>query len=305
MLIGYLLRRAAGLLFVLWFVITLLFFLLRASGDPVLLLAGPSATQQDVEELRRAMKLDDPVIVQYVTYLGDVARLDFGRSFISNRPAMDTVRERLPKTLQLSLIAFAIALTLGGVVGVVSALKRNSWLSTLLTGLVTFVQGIPSFALAIFLITFFAVRLGWLPSFGDDSWKSLVLPSVTLAAYLGARTARLVRSSLVEVLEQDYIRTARSKGLTPRAITVGHALKNAMIPVVTVLAIDLGHLLGGAVVTETVFAWPGIGRQLVLSISQRDYAVVQAIVFVIAAGVVVINLTADLVYAKLDPRIKL
>lgn len=304
MLGRYLLRRLGQLSLVLWFVTTLLFFLLRVSGDPIVLLAGPSATREDVAALRHNLKLDRPVLVQYLDYLGRAIRFDFGKSFASNRPAMDTVRDRFPNTLKLTVSAFLIALVFGGAAGIIAALKRNSWLSTLTTVAVTFFQGIPSFALGIFLITLFAVDLGWLPSFGDDSWRSLILPSLTLAAFLSARIARLIRSSLVEVLTQDYVRTARAKGLSESSVVLRHALKNGLVPVLTILAVDLGYLMGGAVVTESVFAWPGVGRQVIMSIAARDYAVVQAIVFIIAINVVVVNLAADVAYVWLDPRIK-
>lgn len=304
MLVSFVVRRLAQMLLVVLLIITLLFFLLRLTGDPVVSLLGPDATPQQVAQKRAEMGLDDSVIIQYGRYLGDVVRLDFGDSFISNQPAMDTVQNRFPGTVKLTLTAFAIAIVLGLTLGIVAAIKRNSWLGAGVMASASLFQGIPSFALGVFLITFFSVRLGWLPAFGDDSWESLILPALTLAAYLSARTARLTRSALVEVLEQDYIRTARAKGLAPTRVVLKHALRNALIPVLTVLAIDLGQLMGGAIVVESVFAWPGVGRQLILSLQQRDYAVVQAIVVVVALSVVMINIVVDILYTRLDPRIR-
>lgn len=304
-MLTFFVRRLTQMLVVVLLIVTLLFFMLRLTGDPVASLLGPEATAEQVDQKRQEMGLDKDPLTQYWRYVQDVVRFDFGDSFISNQPATDTVAGRFPNTVQLTLTAFAFAVVVGLVLGVVAAIKRNSWLGAGVMALTTFFQGIPSFALGIFLITLFSVRLGWLPAFGDDSWKSLILPSLTLAAYLSARTARLTRSALVEVLEQDYIRTARSKGLTPTAIVLKHALRNAMIPVLTVLAIDLGQLMGGAIVVESVFAWPGIGRQLILSLQQRDYAVVQTIVIVVALTVVAINMLVDLLYTRLDPRIRI
>lgn len=305
MLAAFLFRRITQLLLVVWLIVTLLFFTLRLTGDPVASMLGPDAPPQQVEETRQHLGLDRSPLVQYLFYVRSAVQLDFGDSFISHEPALETVKARFPSTVKLTVVSFVIALVVGMTAGVISAMRRNSWSGAGIMALMTLLQGIPGFALGIFLIMLFSVKLGWLPSFGDDSWKSLVLPALTLAAYLSARCARLTRSALVEVLDQDFIRTARSKGLTESKIIARHALKNALIPVLTVLAIDLGQLLGGAIVIESVFAWPGIGRQLILSLQRRDYAVVQAIVIVVALSVVTINIVVDVIYTRLDPRIRL
>lgn len=282
---------------------TILFFVLRLSGDPALLLAGPDATEDVIEAVRRRIGTDKPLIVQYWMYMKGIATLDFGDSYRFGTPAAEIVLERLPATLELTAAAVAFALLVALPVGIISAVRqgRASSFAVMLGALLG--QSVPGFALGVLLILVFSVQLQWLPSFGRGGFVSLLLPMVTLSAFMMARQARLTRSYMLEVLKEDYIRTARAKGLKPRVVYSKHALRNMLLPVISLVGIDIGQLLGGAVVTEVVFAWPGMGRIMVESVMARDYPVVQAAVFTVAVCVVLINLIVDLLYYWIDPRI--
>ncbi len=300
-------RLARGLvhvLYVLGFVLTVLFVLLRLSGDPVALLLPENATAGEIATMRRALGLDRPLAVQYAAFLGGMLTLRFGESLRYGEPALSLVLNRLPPTLELTGAAAALAVVVALPVGLWSALHRGKIRSVFLMGGALLGQSMPAFWLGLLLILIFAVQLRLLPSFGRGGITTLILPAVTLGAFMMAKLARLVRSGVLEVLSQDYIRTALAKGL-PRGRTIWrHALRNALLPVVTVLGLDVGHLLGGAVIVETIFAWPGMGQLLVQSILASDYPVVQATVFLVTILVVTISLIVDAVYALLDPRIE-
>lgn len=280
------------------------FGLLFATGDPAALLLPLDATQQERDQVRERLGLNDPILVQYGRFLAGAVRGDFGRSIRQSEPALSLVIERLPATLELTLAAMAIAV----LVAVPSGLIAAAWRGTIVDQAAMFVallgQSIPSFWLGIMLLLFFSVQLELLPPFGRGSWQNLILPAVTLAMYSMARTARLVRSGLIDVLGQDYIRTARAKGLSEALVLRRHALRNALLPVVTVLGLDLAHLIGGAIIVETIFAWPGVGRLAVSSIGGRDYPVVQAAVFLVAVAYTVVNFLVDVLYAYLNPRVR-
>jgi peptide/nickel transport system permease protein len=274
-------------------------------GDPALaMLAGQSGiTPEDVDRVRRQLGLDQPVPVQYLNYIGRVLQGDFGESVHSHRPVLEMIAEQAGATLQLALVAMAIAVTLGIVLGTISALRQNTWVDTFSMLLALFGVSMPSFWFGLILIYFFSLRLGWFPVTGQGGWQRLILPAIALGMDFSAITARLVRANLLEVLRQEYILTARSKGLRDQAVVTRHALRNAMIPVLTIIGLQLGNLLGGAVVIETVFAREGLGRLAVTAILSKDFPLVQGIVLVAAVVYVGINLLIDLSYATLDPRI--
>jgi peptide/nickel transport system permease protein len=251
------------------------------------------------------MGFTDPLLVQYWRFFKGTLRLDFGLSFRHSQPALDLVLERMPATIQLTITAMIIAMIIAVPVGIISAIRRNSILDHIgMTGALLG-QSTPVFWLGIMLILVFSVTFQWFPSSGRGTLEHLILPAVTLGMFSMARTARMMRSSMLEVLGQEYMKTARAKGLSPRMVILKHALKNALIPVVTIVGMELGTLLGGAVITETIFAWPGVGRLAVQAIYNRDYPVVQAAVFLLASIFVLVNLVVDILYTYLDPRVKL
>ena len=304
----YIIRRLLQAILVVFGVVTVVFIILHLTGDPVRLMMGEQASEEDITAVRRQLGLDRPLHEQYFKYLGNVVRGDFGGSIRQRGlPAMGLVLERYPATLRLALTALAFSVLLATVFGIISAVRRYSVLDNAVMFLALFGQSVPNFWLGIMLILIFAVNLNWLPSqgFGDGDPRYLILPMLALAATPLARLTRLVRSGMLEILGQDYIRTARAKGLREGMVVVRHALKNAAIPLVTIIGLDMGALLGGAVVTETIFAWPGVGLLVIESINGRDFPVVQAAVFVIATSFVLINLLVDLIYTWLDPRVRL
>ena len=282
------------------------FFLLFLNTDPALVLLPPEAEVTDIAVFKKQMGLDRPVTIQYLDFLGRVVlHGDFGNSFAAKVPALQLVGERLPATIKLALAALLVVNIVAIPVGVISAIRRYSLTDNIATFMALIGQAMPLYWLGIMLIIIFGIWLRWFPISGSDTLSHLVLPAVTLGSWILPINMRLVRSGMLEVLSQDYIRTARAKGLAERKVLVKHAFKNAAIPVVTVLGMQLGLLLGGAVVTETVFAWPGLGRLAVDSIRMGDYPVVQAIVVVFAFFVVIGNLLADILAALIDPRIRL
>lgn len=301
---GLLVRRLIRAVFVLWGATTVVFLLVRLSGDPVALMAGPDATQEQVQQLRQSIGLDQPVPVQYLRFLGGVAHGDFGQSIRFNQPAMDVVLDRVGATLELAVLGMALGLLVAIPLGVVGALRANSLFGELSMGLAALGQGTPVFFFAILLILVFSAMLHLLPTGGRGTPQQLIMPTLSLALWLMASIARLTYSAMLDVMGNDYIRTARSKGLAEARIVFVHALRNAALPVVAVIGVLFGTLLGGAVVTETIFSWPGMGRLVVQAISARDYPVVQAAVFVGALWFVVVNTLVDLAYVYLDPRIK-
>jgi len=272
-------------------------------GDPARIIAGLLASEEDVAHLRTELGLDQPLVLQYLNFLGNLLHGDLGHSVRTRQPVLDEVLARLPATIQLAVISMVVAGWLGILAGVVAATRPDS-LFDYLTSLGTlFGVSMPVYWLGLMLITLFAVQWQLVPAAGNDQPTSWILPSLTLAAFSVALIARMTRSSMLEVLHQDYVRTAWAKGLAERGVIFRHALKNAFIPVLTVLGLQFGALLGGAVLTESVFAWPGIGRLMVDSIFARDYPVVQGVVLVFATMFILLNLVVDVLYAYLDPRI--
>jgi ABC-type dipeptide/oligopeptide/nickel transport system permease component len=280
------------------------FFLVRLGGDPTALFLPPEASLAEIARVRHQMGFDRPVLVQYLEFTVRALHGDFGQSLRYQQPAMQLVLERFPATLQLSGAALLLSLLVSVPLAILAATRRGSAIDRggLLLSLIG--QSFPTFWLAIMLILIFSETLGLLPPSGRGTWQHLVLPAVTLAAYSTAIITRLLRSSLIEVLQTDYIRTARGKGLSERTIVFGHALRNAAIPTLTVVGLQVGALLGGAVITEEIFAYPGVGRLAIQAISNRDFTVVQAFVIFMAALIVLINLAVDLGYALLDPRLR-
>lgn len=304
-MIEFVARRLAHALAVLLGVSMVVFVVLRLSGNPAALLLPLDASQADYTRLVHAMGLDQPLVVQYLRFLQALVRGDFGVSLRVQQPALQLALERLPATSELALAALVLAVAGGFPLGMWAALRHNRAGDRIGMTLSLLGQSTPVFWLGLMLILIFSVTLRWFPTSGYGGTAHLVLPAVTLAMYSMGRLARMVRSGLLEVLGEDYIRTARAKGLGPVRVMVTHATRNVLIPIVTVLGLDLAALLGGAVVTETVFAWPGIGRLAVQSIQTRDYPVVQAAVAITAAIYVGINLFVDVLYAVLDPKLRL
>lgn len=300
---GFLIRRTLRGIVTLWLVVTAVFIVLRLSGDPAETMLGPDATPAALEAFRIRNGLNEPIPVQYVWYLSNVARGDFGDSLNGGRPVVDLFRARLGATIELGLVAVVIAVGVGIPAGVLAALRRGSVWDRLAMGGAFIGQSAPNFFVGIVLILVFSLQLKLLPSSGQGDWRHMVMPAITLATGLLATLARMSRSSLLEVIQQDYVRTARSKGLTRQRVIVAHTLRNAAIPVITLLGLWAGALIGGAAITETVFAWPGVGRLAINAVSDRDYPVIQLIVIVVAASVVMINLLVDIAYGLLDPRI--
>ena len=301
----FLARRLLQSLVVLFGVSFVVFGILHLTGDPALVLLPPDASAEDVLRFREAMGFNDPFLVQYGRFLKGALQGDFGQSIRHGEPAFGLVVERLPATFELAGAALFLALCLAIPAGIVSAVRRNSAVDYAATVVALFGQSLPTFWLGIMLILLFSVQLQLLPSSGRGTLEHLVLPAVTLGLFTTARITRLTRSGMLEVLNQDYIRTARAKGVGDPPVVWKHALKNAAIPIVTIVGIELGTLLGGSVITETIFAWPGVGRLSVQAIANRDYPVVQAAVFLLASTFVAVNLAVDIVYTYLDPRIRL
>jgi ABC-type dipeptide/oligopeptide/nickel transport system permease component len=301
----FLARRLFQSLLVLLGISFVVFGILHLTGDPALVLLPPDATPEDVQRFRETMGFNDPFIVQYGRFLAGAVRGDFGRSIRHDEPAFDLVVERMPATFELAGAALAVALCLAIPAGVVSAVRRNTLIDYVSTVVALLGQSMPTFWLGIMLILLFSVQLNLLPSSGRGTFQHLLLPAITLGLFTTARITRLTRSGMLEVLGQDYIRTARAKGVSGRPVVWKHAFKNAAIPIVTIVGIELGTLLGGSVITETIFAWPGVGRLSVQAIYNRDYPVVQASVFLLASTFVLVNLVVDVLYTYLDPRIRL
>ncbi len=311
-MLAYTIRRVLLAVPVMLMVATAVFLLLRLTpGDPAGIILGPDATEERRRELRRELGLEDPLPVQYVRWLGKVARGDLGRSLFLNKPVTAALLERAQPTLLLTIMALTVAIAIGLPTGVIAARQRGSWLD--LGSMAVAMTGIamPTFWLGLNLIFIFAVLLRWLPVAGYQPlsagpWESLrymILPAITLGVAQGALLARMTRSMMLEVLNQDYVRTARAKGLAERTVVVRHALRNAFIPLLTVIGLSFAALMSGAVVTEQIFNIPGVGRLLIQAIGRRDFPLVQGAVLVIAAIYVLINLLVDLLYAVVDPRI--
>lgn len=300
----YILRRMLLSVVVIFTVMAIVFVIARLSGDPAALMSQPGETREQIEQRRRNLGLDRPIPIQFIRFVAGATQGDFGESPWQKRPAMDVVLDHVPYTLQLATAALALSLIIAVPVGVLAAVKRGTWIDHGVITLTLIGQAIPSFWLGLMMILVLSVTLHWLPTSGSGSLQHLIMPAVSLAAFSTARTARLVRSGMLEVLSQDYVRTARAKGLAESVVIRRHALRNALIPVVTVVGFEFGYLLGGSVIVETIFSWPGVGRVIVQAIFFRDYAIVQASVFLIAVTFVTLNLVVDLIYSVLDPRIR-
>ena len=285
-------------------VLTLVFLALRLSGDPAAMMVPPDASLQDIRAWRHELGLDVPLHEQYRRFLRDGLHGKFGTSFKHGVPAWPLVTERMWATAELALVALGLALAIGMPIGIVASRTRGSSYDALAMAFAVFGQATPYFWLGLMLILVFSVQIPIFPTGGRGDWRHLVLPGITLGTFFAASVARLTRSCMLEVLGTEYVLTARAKGLSERVVTLKHALKNALIPVVTLIGLHLGSLLGGAVVTETIFAWPGVGRLIIFAISYRDYPVVQAAVFLLAMIFVSINLVVDLLYGLLDPRVR-
>ena len=303
-MLAYIARRLIAVVPTLFGVALVVFLLVHLlPGDPARVIAGLLASEEDVERIRRQLGLDEPLPVQLARFMGRLLSADLGRSARTSQPVLDEILARLPNTIELAVASTLIATVVGVAAGVVAAARHNRWPDYVVSALTLFGVSMPVYWLGLMLIVLFAVRLRWLPAAGAEEPASFVLPSLTLALFSVGLVARMTRSSMLEVLRQEYVRTARSKGLRETIVLGRHALANALLPVITVVALQFGALLGGAVLTETVFGWPGIGQLLVDSIFARDYPVVQGIVLVFAFLFVFVNLAVDLLYAYVDPRI--
>ena len=299
------LKRLLGIIPVIFGVLLLTFVLVHSiPGDPVEVMLGESATSADREVLRHNLGLDKPLTIQFFQYVAKVAQGDLGVSIHSKKPIVDLLAERLPATMKLAALALMIAISIGVPLGIVAALKVDRWADNLATVLSLTISAMPHFWLGPLLMMVFALWLGLLPVSGMDASTSIILPALTLGFGLAAILTRMTRASMLEVLHEDFIRTARAKGLPEKTVILKHALRAALLPIVTVLGLQLGSLLAGTVITETVFAWDGIGRLLVESIEKRDYPVTQACVLVIALTYVFVNLLTDIIYTRIDPRVR-
>lgn len=302
----YLLQRILGALVTILGVLTIVFLLLRLiPGDPARLVAGLTASPEEVEAARERFGMNEPLLVQYGIFLGDIAQGDLGTSLYTKKPVLNDIVERLPYTLQLALVTMGLTMLLGVPLGILAATHEKTWVDfTISVGSLLGIS-LPSYALGLLLIVIFAVQLRWLPAAGaGDGVRSIILPSFTLSLIFLAVITRITRGAMLEALRQDYVRTARAKGLPARQVLTRHALRNALLPVVTVLGLQFGGLMSGAVLTETVFGWPGVGLLLTDSIFNRDYPMVQGVVLFIAVVFVFVNLAVDLLYAAIDPRIR-
>jgi glutathione transport system permease protein len=304
-MINFIAKRLLGLLPTLLIVGFLVFLFVHVlPGDPARLAAGPDANQETVELVRKDLGLDKPLPQQFIRFVRGVLHWDFGTSLRTKRPVSTEIADRFMPTFWLTLWSMIWSVVIGMAIGIVSAVWRNQWPDRV--GMTLAVSGIsfPAFALGMVLMQTFSVQLGWLPTVGDDTWRHYVLPSLTLGAAVAAIMARFTRSSFVEILGEDFIRTARAKGLDERRVVIKHGLRNALIPVVTMMGLQFGFLLGGSIVVEKVFNWPGLGRLLVDAVDMRDYPVIQALVLLFSLEFILINLVVDVLYGIINPVIR-
>lgn len=300
-----LLGRLGDALVAILGLLTFVFIAARLTGDPALVMLPVGSTEEQLAEFRRQMGLDRPLLEQYLSFMADAVRGDFGESFLHQRPAMEVVLERLPATIELALAALILGTAVGLLAGFVAAIYRGGFLEFAAMTIALLGQATPVFWLGIVLILVFSVELGWLPAGGRGTFAHLILPAISLATFTTASIARLLRSSMIEVLKENYVRTAVAKGLINRIIYMRHAARPALIPVITMIGILAGELFSGAVITETIFSWPGVGRVMIQAIQSKDFTVVQAGVTVISAIFIGFNLLVDLAYGLLDPRIRI
>jgi peptide/nickel transport system permease protein len=304
-LLRYIIKRILIGIPILFLVITTVFFAFRLiPGDAARILAGDEAPIERVEQIRTELGLDRPVLVQYGAYLAGIARGDLGVSFSSRRPVAVEIGTRFGNTLSLALAAIALATVVGIVLGVISALFRGKLADHVVTVIALLGISVPVFWLGLLMMQLFSVQLGWLPAAGHGTWRHFIMPTITLSVFSIAFITRMTRSSLLETIAQDYVRTARAKGVRERLVLLLHSLRNALLPVTIVVGLRFGYMVGGAVITEEVFAWPGLGRLLILAVGQRDIPLVQGLLLVFATSFVLVNLFVDVLYAFLDPRIR-
>ncbi|MDO1582682.1 ABC transporter permease [Rhizobium oryzicola] len=304
-MLTYAVQRLIQAVIAIFGVLTIVFVVMHFSGDPTLLLVPPDASAQMITELRHQLGFDQPLWVQYLNYLGGLIRFDFGQSVVQRIPAIDIVMSRVPYTMMLAGGAIVVAVGIGIPAGIMMATRRGGWLERVLTAIVVTGQSVPTFLSGILLIFVFAVTLRWLPTSGSGDFASLIMPSVALGALSMSTFARMTRISIIDELGKDYVRAGRARGLSMGSVVTRHVLRNAAIPVITIAALEIGNLLAGAVIVETVFAWPGIGQLAIQSIQSRDFLVVQVIVLLISFVYVLTSVAADFVYALVDPRIRL
>lgn len=304
-MLGYIIGRLIQAVVAVFGVITIVFVVMHFSGDPTLLLVPQGASAEEIATLRHQLGFDQPLLTQYLSYLSGLAQLDFGNSVVQRVPAIDIVLSRLPYTIMLAAGALTVAIGLGIPVGILMATNRGGLTERLLSALVLTGQSIPTFLSGILLILVFAVQLRWLPTSGIGGFSALIMPSIALGALSMSTFARMTRIAMVDELGKDYVRAARARGLSMPAVVGRHVLRNSAIPVITVAALEIGNLLAGAVIVETVFAWPGIGQLAIQSIQSRDFLVVQVIVLLISFIYVATSVAADFAYAAIDPRIRL
>jgi peptide/nickel transport system permease protein len=300
---GLIIRRLVHMAITLFFVSLVVFFMVRLRGDPISVMAPPTFNEEQVANLRAAWGFDRPIVEQYAVFITRAVTGDFGLSIQARRPAMELVLERLGNTWLLASAAALLGVAIALPLGILSAVRRNSLIDLISSAFASLGNAMPNFWLGLMLIIIFSVNLRWLPSFGALEPAAIIMPAVTLAVGTAARLSRMTRSAILEVLNQDYIRTAYSKGLAQRVVLYQHALRNALIPIVTVFGLQLGWLLGGSVIVESVFSWPGLGRLMIESISVRDITVVQAGLLWFSLSFLIINFVIDLLYIYLDPRI--
>jgi len=303
----YIIRRLLQSLIVVFGVSMVAFGMLFMTGDPTEVILGDATdrmTVAQIEEFRVKMGFDRPWYVQYASFVGNAVQGDFGYSFIRHQPAYEVITDKLPATIKLASFAFVLSLVISIPLGVISAIRPHKPLDNIATILALVGQSIPSFWLGILLILFFGVYLKWLPISGSGTWQHIIMPGVTLAAFPIARNMRLTRSSMLDFMQRDFVRTARAKGISEGQVVYAHVLRNSLLPIVTSIGLELGFLLGGSVITETIFGWPGVGREIVTAIGSKDFYVVQAGVIMLALIFAAVNLLIDLTYSLIDPRIR-
>ena len=303
----YVIRRLLQSLIVVFGVSVVAFGMLFMTGDPAEVILGEQAdrmTVAQIQEFRVKMGFDRPWYVQYTSFVGKALQGDFGNSFVRHQPAFEVITDKLPATIQLACAAFVLSLLISIPLGVLSAMNPHKSLDRIATMLAIIGQSIPGFWLGILLILFFGVHLKWLPISGSGTWQHLVMPAIALAAFPIARNMRLTRSSMLDVMQRDFVRTARAKGISETRVVYAHVLRNSLLPIVTAIGLEAGFLLGGSVITETIFGWPGVGREIVSAIGSKDFYVVQAGVIMLALIFSAVNLLIDLAYSWIDPRIR-
>jgi len=304
-MLSFVTRRILRIIPIAFCVVTALFFLFQlVPGDPALLIAGPMASQEEIAAIRHVLGLDQPIWVQYWDRISGLATGDFGYSLTFKGSPLPQVLARLPATLWLTAVSIVLTIVIGIPAGMLSALYRGRFLDNLMSVVVVGFLAIPNFCIGLLLIATLSVKLGWLPSYGFTDWRSVIMPAIALAARLIALVARMTRNIMIEELRKDYVRTARAKGLRRHTVVIRHVLRNALIPVVTIIGLQAGYLLGGAIVIERLFSWPGIGDLLINAVGLRDYALIQGITIIFVVGFLLINLATDLIYLAINPRLR-